>query len=147
MESVETQAEKCSTEVNGTQTEPCPTEDINTQTKQHCVCSIETQTYTLVDSIDVVVQTDFEENVHANHCIFKETVENDVQNDSMPTHDNEAQTEKTPLYTPLVREVVILKLQHELTQTQQVFAQYKKEVVPLQIHQELMKKFNTLTAT
>ena len=44
-------------------------------------------------------------------------METAVQNDSVTTCDNEAQTEEIPCYVPLVRKAFIRKLQNELTGT------------------------------
>ena len=65
----------------------------------------------------------------------------------MQKYDRETQTKETPCYTPMIKEAVILRLQNELKQTQQELAKYKKVLVPLQVHQELLKKLNTLAAT
>jgi len=46
-----------------------------------------------------------------------EVVEAVVQIDSVITEDDQTQTEETPHYVPLVREVVIMKLQNELIKT------------------------------
>jgi len=43
-------------------------------------------------------------------------------------------------YIPLVREAANIKLQNELAK-----ARHKENVVPLQVHQELRKKFEALT--
>ena len=59
----------------------------------------------------------------------------------------ETHIDETHFYTPMVKEVVISRLQDTLTQTQQELANYKKEVVPLQVHQELLKKLKKLTTT
>jgi len=98
-------------------------------------------------TMEVVAQTNFEGNAPTNYCMFQEAAEAVVQTDSVITQDDETQTEETPHYIPLLREVVIIKLQKELTKTQQKFAQRKEEVVTLQVHQKLQKKFEALTIT
>lgn len=77
------------------------------QTEDPCTFSQETQTDH--PTVDTVVQPDVEEDVRVD-CIIKEVAEVVVQIDIMETQDGEAQTNEIPLYTPLVREVVIRKL-------------------------------------
>jgi len=48
----------------------------------------------------------------------REVVAVSVQTNSMVTQDDEVQTEEMPDYIPLVREVVIIKLQNELAKAQ-----------------------------
>lgn len=142
--------QKMELETIGTQTEKCSNKDIGTQTENICVYLTKTQTKFSVNFMNVVVQTDFAENSQINCYIPQETVntvEIIVQIDLVTNYENVAQTEETPHYVPLVREVVIFKLKNELTMTQHVLAQHQKEVVPLQTHEELLNKFDALTAT
>lgn len=94
--------------------------------------------------MDTAVQTNVEEDVWVD-CIIQEVAEAAMQTDPTEIQDGEAQTDETPLYTPLVREAIIKKLQNELLAVQQELAQYKEKVVPLHEHQGLRKKFESLT--
>ena len=67
-----------------------------------------------------------------------------VHTDLILTEDKETQKEETPAYTPLVERVANQKLHNELTQVQHELDQYKKEVVPLQEHHALLKRFKYL---
>lgn len=70
-----------------------------------------------------------------------------MQTNPAETQDAEAQTNETPFYAPLVREVIIKKLQNELLIVHEELAQHKEKVVPLHEHQVLKKKFEALTRT
>ena len=59
--------------------------------------------------------------------------------------DKGTQTEATPAYNPLVEKATNQKLHNELIQVQHELAQYRKEVVPLQEHQALLKRFKDLS--
>lgn len=85
--------------------------------------------------MNFVVETDAEENIQVDYYMIQEAAEVVVQTDPVETQDDEAQTEETPTYIPLVREVVISNLRNELIKVQQELTQHKKEVVPLRIHQ------------
>ena len=61
--------------------------------------------------------------------------------------DKETQTEVTSPYTPLIEKIVNQKLHNELTQVQHEFSQYKKEVLPLQENQALLKRVKELFGT
>ena len=76
-----------------------------------------------------------------------DTTEVYVQTDLILTEDKETKMEETPTYTPLVERASNQKLSNELNQVQHELAQYKKELVPLQEHQALLKRFNDLATT
>lgn len=113
------------------------------QTKDPCVFSQDNQ----MDhpTMDIVVQTDAKEDIPIGYWMIQQVAEAVVQTDPMETQEAETQTEETPAYTPLIREEFISKLQNELLEVQQKLAQYKEEVVPPKIQQELKKYFVALT--
>jgi len=69
-----------------------------------------------------------------------------MQRDLTETQDGQAQIDETPLYTYLVREAIIRKLQNEneLLMVQHELAQHNEKVLPLYEHQGLRKKFEAL---
>lgn len=98
-------------------------------------------------TVEVFVQTDFVGNAPANFCMSQEASEVAIQTNPVMTQDDETQIEETHHYIRLGREAIIIKLYNELTKTHQELSQHKEEVVPLQVHQELQKKFKELTVT
>ena len=99
---VETQTKILLVYSKETQTEPCIVEESEMQTEDPCVFPQETQTDFL--TVKDVVQTDVEESIPVDYCMIQEAAEATVQNEPMKTQDNQAQTEETPAYIPLVRE-------------------------------------------
>jgi len=97
------------------------------QTEDPCIFLQGTQTDH--PTVDTSIQIDVEKYVRVD-CIIQEEFEVAVATDPREAQDREAQTDETPLYTPLEREVVIKKLQNELLMVPHELAQHKEKVVP-----------------
>ena len=76
-----------------------------------------------------------------------DTTKASIQTRQEFTEEKEIQMEETPAYAPLVERAINKKWYNELIWTQHELAQCKKEVIPAQEYQALLKKFMNLSTT